>query len=73
MVLGGFHLGQTPAAAVEQIIARFKALGVRRVGATHCTGDAAIATFRKAFGNDFIELGVGRKIDLSARWSGLRG
>jgi 7,8-dihydropterin-6-yl-methyl-4-(beta-D-ribofuranosyl)aminobenzene 5'-phosphate synthase len=67
MVLGGFHLGQTPAAAVEQIIARFKALGVQYVGATHCTGDAAIAMLRKAFGQNFVELGVGRRIDLGAR------
>jgi 7,8-dihydropterin-6-yl-methyl-4-(beta-D-ribofuranosyl)aminobenzene 5'-phosphate synthase len=67
MVLGGFHLGQTPAAAVEQIIARFKALGVRHVGATHCTGDAAIAMFRKAFGGSFVDLGADRRVDLGAR------
>ena len=67
MVLGGFHLGQAPAAAVEQIVGRFKALGVQRVGATHCTGDAAIEMFRTAFGRDFVELGVGRTIDLGGR------
>ena len=67
MVLGGFHLGQTPAAGVEQIIARFKTLGVQHVGATHCTGDAAIGMFRKAYGASFVELGVGRRIDLGAR------
>ena len=64
MVLGGFHLVQTPPAEVEKIIARFKELGVKRVGATHCTGEAAIAMFRKAFGPDFVETGVGRKIEL---------
>jgi 7,8-dihydropterin-6-yl-methyl-4-(beta-D-ribofuranosyl)aminobenzene 5'-phosphate synthase len=64
MVLGGFHLNQTPTVAVEAIIERFKALGVQRVGATHCTGDPAIAMFRKAFGPGFVELGVGRKIQL---------
>jgi len=64
MVLGGFHLNQTPPAAVESIIARFRSLGVQRVGATHCTGDAAIAMFRKAFGDRFVELGVGRKIQM---------
>jgi len=62
-VLGGFHLMQTPAAEVERIIADMKAAGVRRCGATHCTGEAAIALFRTAFGPDFIPLGVGRKID----------
>ena len=67
MVLGGFHLMQTAPAEVGKIIARFKNLGVRRVGATHCTGDAAIEMFRKAYGPDFVELGVGRKIDLAGR------
>jgi len=64
MVLGGFHLVQTPPAEVEKIIARFKEMGIKRVGATHCTGDASIAQFRKAFGSGFVEMGVGRKIDL---------
>jgi 7,8-dihydropterin-6-yl-methyl-4-(beta-D-ribofuranosyl)aminobenzene 5'-phosphate synthase len=67
MVLGGFHLLETAPADVEKVIARFKALGVQHVGATHCTGDAAIAMFKKAFGQSFVELGVGRKIDLGAR------
>jgi len=67
MVLGGFHLYQTAPADVGKVIARFKELGVQRVGATHCTGDAAIAMFKKAFGQNFVELGVGRKIDLGAR------
>jgi 7,8-dihydropterin-6-yl-methyl-4-(beta-D-ribofuranosyl)aminobenzene 5'-phosphate synthase len=67
MVLGGFHLLETSPADVEKVIARFRELGVQRVGATHCTGDAAIAMFKKAFGRDFVELGVGRKIDLGAR------
>jgi len=67
MVLGGFHLMNAGPEAVEKIIARFRELGVRRVGATHCTGDAAIGMFRKAFGSDFVEMGVGRNIELGGR------
>jgi 7,8-dihydropterin-6-yl-methyl-4-(beta-D-ribofuranosyl)aminobenzene 5'-phosphate synthase len=67
MVLGGFHLLETSPAEVEKVIARFRELGVQRVGATHCTGDTAIAMFKKAFGQNFVELGVGRKIDLGVR------
>ncbi len=63
-VLGGFHLLQTAPLDVAKIISRFKELGVRSVGASHCTGDAAIEMFRKSYGPDFVELGVGRKIDL---------
>lgn len=59
-VLGGFHLMQTDDAAVGRIIARFKELGVARVGASHCTGDRAIALFREAYKDRFIELGAGR-------------
>jgi 7,8-dihydropterin-6-yl-methyl-4-(beta-D-ribofuranosyl)aminobenzene 5'-phosphate synthase len=64
MVLGGFHLYQSPPQTVDSIIARFKALGVQRVGATHCTGDAAIAAFRRAFGAGFVELGVGAVVQM---------
>lgn len=67
MVLGGFHLYETAPADVAKIIGRFKELGVQRVGATHCTGDAAIGMFRKAFGPNFVEMGVGRTIDLGTR------
>ncbi len=59
-VLGGFHLAQTDDAAVGRIIVRFKELGVARVGASHCTGDRAIALFREAYKDRFIELGAGR-------------
>jgi 7,8-dihydropterin-6-yl-methyl-4-(beta-D-ribofuranosyl)aminobenzene 5'-phosphate synthase len=62
-VIGGFHLMQTPEADVLKIISELKASGVVRCGATHCTGDAAIALFRTAFGAQFIPLGVGRVID----------
>ena len=63
-VLGGFHLFQTPPLEVAKIVTRFKDLGVGRVGASHCTGVAAIEMFRKSYGADFIELGVGRRIEL---------
>ncbi|MBM3293171.1 MAG: hypothetical protein FJY82_01470 [Candidatus Aminicenantes bacterium] len=64
VVLGGFHLMNHTAAQVEAIISRFRELGVKKVGATHCTGETSIALFRKAFGSDFIELGAGRTIAL---------
>jgi 7,8-dihydropterin-6-yl-methyl-4-(beta-D-ribofuranosyl)aminobenzene 5'-phosphate synthase len=59
MVLGGFHLLQTPAAAVSGIVAAFKDLGVGRVGPTHCTGAEAIRAFKEAFGDRYIGGGVG--------------
>jgi 7,8-dihydropterin-6-yl-methyl-4-(beta-D-ribofuranosyl)aminobenzene 5'-phosphate synthase len=59
MVLGGFHLLQTPAAAVSGIVEAFKELGVGRVGPTHCTGPEAIRAFKEAFGDRYIAGGVG--------------
>lgn len=59
-VLGGFHLVQTDDAAVGRIIGRFKELGVARVGASHCTGDRAIALFKDSYKDRFMELGAGR-------------
>jgi len=62
-VLGGFHLYRTGDKAVMADIARLKGMGVKKCGACHCTGDGQMALFRKAFGEGFIELGVGAIID----------
>jgi len=64
MVVGGFHLLQTPADQVKQIVADFKALGVKWAGPTHCTGDEAIRLFREGFGDHFIQGGVGTVIEV---------
>jgi 7,8-dihydropterin-6-yl-methyl-4-(beta-D-ribofuranosyl)aminobenzene 5'-phosphate synthase len=62
LVLGGFHLLQTPADRVAQIVADFKAMRVTYVGPTHCTGEAAIKAFREAYGTHFVEGGTGRVV-----------
>lgn len=72
MVLGGFHLSQTPADHVRHIIADFKSLGVAYAGPTHCTGEDAIRLFREAYGDHFIPGGVGRVVEaprLVERWT----
>jgi len=66
LVFGGFHLNAATPAEMETIIAGFKSLGVARCGATHCTGDAQIAMFKKAFGENYVALGTGRIIELPA-------
>lgn len=62
LVFGGFHLMQKSDAEMKDIIASFKELGVEKVGATHCTGPKQIDMFRKAWGDNFVEMGVGRVI-----------
>ncbi len=63
-VVGGFHLLQQPPEAVAGVVARLQALGVERIGATHCTGDGPIQAFRRAYGSRFVEMGAGRVVEL---------
>jgi len=63
LLLGGFHLGGTHQAEVYSIIDSLRELGVSRVGPCHCTGDEAIELFKRAYKEDFIEVGVGSRIE----------
>jgi 7,8-dihydropterin-6-yl-methyl-4-(beta-D-ribofuranosyl)aminobenzene 5'-phosphate synthase len=63
-VLGGFHLLEHSDEAIAGIVSRFQELGVEKVGATHCTGEKAIAAFRKVYGARFVEMGAGRVVEL---------
>ena len=62
LAMGGFHLRDCGSAEIERIIAGLKELGVRRVGPCHCTGDNAMRSFADAFGEDYIMVGVGKRI-----------
>ena len=59
-VFGGFHLGSHSTTQVGDIVRQMKTLGVRKVGATHCTGDQAINLFKQEYGSDFVPIGVGQ-------------
>ena len=59
MVFGGFHLMRKSDEEMATIIAKMKALGIEKCGATHCTGDHQIELFKKAFGENYVALGVG--------------
>jgi 7,8-dihydropterin-6-yl-methyl-4-(beta-D-ribofuranosyl)aminobenzene 5'-phosphate synthase len=64
LVFGGFHLGRKTDAEMQEIIAAFQSMKVEKCGATHCTGDAQIAMFKKAFGENFVPMGTGRVIEV---------
>ena len=64
LVLGGFHLGSEGDAAVNQIIAEFREIGVKHAAPCHCTGERQIGLFRQAYGKDFIQVGVGQVIEI---------
>lgn len=62
LVFGGFHLLNKSENEVNEIIKKFRELGVMKVGATHCTGDRAIELFKEAYGENFVQMGVGKKL-----------
>jgi 7,8-dihydropterin-6-yl-methyl-4-(beta-D-ribofuranosyl)aminobenzene 5'-phosphate synthase len=66
LVMGGFHLGQASYSRIEDIIGDFRALGVRMVAPSHCTGELALRQFREAYGADFVRGYLGDVITIAA-------
>jgi 7,8-dihydropterin-6-yl-methyl-4-(beta-D-ribofuranosyl)aminobenzene 5'-phosphate synthase len=58
-------LGNKSDTELHKIIASFKELNVEKCGATHCTGDKAVAMFKKAFGENYVPMGTGKVIEVS--------
>ena len=65
MLVGGFHLLDSSGDAISRTLANFDDQGVRYVGPTHCTGNAAIGAMRKSWGDRFVEGGVGTVVQLA--------
>jgi 7,8-dihydropterin-6-yl-methyl-4-(beta-D-ribofuranosyl)aminobenzene 5'-phosphate synthase len=64
LLMGGFHLLRQSERRIRATIDALEALGVAQVAPSHCTGDRAIAMFRKAWGKDFLVGGCGAVIEL---------
>ena len=65
LVMGGFHLGGESKGEIEKIVSSFRKLGVSYVGPCHCSGDAARQLFKKEYGENFINVGVGRVVTMN--------
>jgi len=63
-VMGGFHLLSYSTRDIKEIILDFKELGVQKVGPTHCSGSKAKKLFQEAFGDNFIQMGAGKVIEV---------
>jgi len=63
-VIGGLHLLQTPDEEVEKIAAELQQMGVKKICPTHCTGDKAMAVFKEAFGDGYMDCGTGSSINI---------
>jgi 7,8-dihydropterin-6-yl-methyl-4-(beta-D-ribofuranosyl)aminobenzene 5'-phosphate synthase len=62
LVLGGFHLCWMDLSQVKKTIKGVKKAESKKVGPCHCSGDLARDQFKKAYGDDFIPIGVGKTI-----------
>jgi len=69
-VFGGFHLLELTEPQTETIVQELRALGVRKCGPTHCTGEGPIKWIAEAFGADYMPMGVGRVLRFSISGSG---
>ena len=64
LVMGGFHLMNDNAAAIGHVVSQFRALDVRYVAASHCTGDRARRMFAEEYRQQFLSSGAGNVITL---------
>jgi len=63
-VVGGLHLHDAPAAAVDETEQALREFGVERVFAGHCTGDDALAELSRRLPGRVQALGAGLRIEL---------
>ena len=64
LMMGGFHLMYSDEMHIASVIEKFRQLGIENVCPTHCSGDLAIEMFKEAFGEHFIQGGVGRVMEI---------
>ncbi len=62
LVMGGFHLLETLPPKIKKIAEKLKAAGVKYVAPSHCSGSDTSQIFADAFGDRYIESGLGRTI-----------
>jgi 7,8-dihydropterin-6-yl-methyl-4-(beta-D-ribofuranosyl)aminobenzene 5'-phosphate synthase len=62
LLMGGFHLLTSSPGQVQKVIKALRGLWVLRVAPGHCTGDEALEIFKREYGPDFLETGVGSSI-----------
>lgn len=63
-VMGGFHLSAASRSQVEEIIKAFRGFEVKYTAPCHCTGDSVRALFAEKFGSQYVDVGVGRVIEM---------
>jgi 7,8-dihydropterin-6-yl-methyl-4-(beta-D-ribofuranosyl)aminobenzene 5'-phosphate synthase len=67
MAIGGWHLSSAGEREIKGIIEDFLRMGIQKVAPCHCTGDRAMAMFKREYGGNFIKAGAGTIIKDSGR------
>lgn len=62
-VVGGLHLADAPASALEETVSVLHEFGVQRLFAGHCTGDVALGVLRERFSGETRVTGSGLSIE----------
>lgn len=65
LVLGGFHLSGASDSELRSIIKDFRVFRVQKAAPCHCSGDRCRELFKKEYRDDYIEVGVGKIIELA--------
>lgn len=65
LVIGGFHMSGFSDRQVNQVIRDFQQLGVQKAAPSHCSGDRTRQLFADAYGENFIKVGVGKKLTIT--------
>lgn len=61
-VVGGTHLVRATEERIQETIREFKAMGVKKVACSHCTGFKAAARMADAFGGSFVMNNAGSRL-----------
>jgi len=64
LLLGGIHLYRASKHEIKRVDEELKALGVKYLGVSHCTGEEAISYFESSWGERFLKVGVGSVINI---------
>ena len=59
LAAGGFHLRSTGEEDLRRIASELEALGVQKIGASHCSGADAVRIFREHWGEGFVSFDLG--------------
>jgi len=63
-VIGGFHFVNWKKSDIRKTAEKLKEMGLRKAGASHCSGEKTKVVFKEVYGKDYIEVDAGREIDL---------